>query len=268
MFFNRFDYVQILKYYADYGIILSKCLSKSPEHAIDNLIKKNGIHSPYTNGSNVSEIVMLRDLIHGIVTKEKHLNALALVACHTHWKRMKPIVYIYDVIADSYIIGLHKLNKDVSYYPVSFVYNNGKLLPYEWIADIAVSNKNEFQTVYGYLYQLESRLKYFKVNLDSIGLSIDFRFKKSIFSKSKPTMEDPIDDITSEFYGFSKITTLQKAKKENRINNAQQVAWHAFSDKMLELNAEELVVLNKYREFLGKSKNPIQLLKDIEIKIK
>ncbi|MBL0237898.1 MAG: hypothetical protein IPQ02_15135 [Saprospiraceae bacterium] len=180
-------------------------------------------------GITFSGIVDIRDNLFQISEHKEFANAFAIVASHTHWIDRKPIIYHYLKQENKYIIGTHSIHPDEIYYPVTFAFHDNFPLAFEW-CESKLINENELNVAIDIVIILNKSIFEKKYPL---GIAIDFRFKSTLFEKSLPTIELPIDERRNKFFGYSEIITLEKYETNQQGEMTEQVAWQPFSDLLL-----------------------------------
>ncbi len=110
----------------------------------------------------------------------------------------------------------------------------------------------EFDTSVEIIQKLAGRYLY---DFFPFGISIDFRFKIKLFSTFGGTVEIPEADENSPFAEFSYILDQTDFDYANMDISLAQVAWHPRSDKILNLNVEETILLFELRTLLSNAKS-------------
>lgn len=64
-------------------------------------------------------------------------DSISILAPHTHWHYDRPIIYKYNAAHNRYVVGLHSVQAEDLYRPVSFIVHNGRIFAYEWL-DVSV----------------------------------------------------------------------------------------------------------------------------------
>jgi hypothetical protein len=250
--------------YSNYSnYLIPEFIADNPNLALKQ-IKKTFKKKPNVDGNNIEGIVKLRNEIFTIAKKEKYINPFVITASHTHWDKPKPVIYKFDKNNKRYLIGQHKIDKKLIYYPVSFVFDNQNYLPYEWAVNINFIT-NEYIKAISIVRMLTKKINVTKYPL---GISIDFRFKNSLFDKPIPTVELPIDEIENKYYGYSEIITLENFESSQIEETTEQVGWYPFSDYLLNLDNSEQKILNELRTLIRQSKKSKLLMKELEEYIK
>jgi len=249
----------LIDIYPEYEkIVFPDFVSQTPGIAIEK-IKQYFKVQPSINGNNIPGILDIRDRLFKLVEQKEFVNAFAIVASHTHWRAQKPIVYNYFINENQYIIGPHSINSDSIYYPVSFVFHEDFPLAFEWAEGLPLNIK-EFEIALLIINKLNSEIQNKKY---PIGISIDFRFKKSLFENPIFSVEVPIDEIGQKYLGFSKINTLEYFESNKQDEETEQVAWHPFSDLNLSLEEGELQVLKNLREYIVYDTQPLEKINEL-----
>ena len=218
-------------------------VAKNPEYAL-SLIKEKYNTLPDVNGNNITAITEIRNLLYNNVAEKEKINAFAIVAAHTHWEEMKPVIYKYFKDSNIYIIGQHLINDSEMYVPTSFVFSKDYALPYEWTDSSISIHPNEWTDAYSIISDVAKRITFDTI---PFGMSIDFRFKESLFETSKQSFEIPISDKGDIHYGFSMIMNRTAYDDRTEVGDAEQVAWHPHSDLSLGLSYNEKEILMQLR---------------------
>lgn len=195
---------------------------------------------------NLSTILQIRDILYDrLFGVPGLLNALMIVVPHTHWVGNKPIIYRFDQSNDRYIIGHHDVHLSEVYSPCSFIFTAFGPMPYEWF-DSTISNfeKKDLNACFAII---ESINREFIVQRWPFAINLNFRFKSDIKDYPVSTIELPIKNYGDPFYGFASIE--KETNKKEVSGDVQQVAWHAISDKLFDLNEDELILLNRIRKY-------------------
>lgn len=252
------DLINIFPTYAKH--LYPDFIGENPKDSLQRVKKKFG-KKPNISGNNIDGIRLIRDALFKVAKSERNLNPFVITASHTHWINPKPIIYKFDKKNKRYLIGQHNIDSGKTYYPVSFVFDNKKYLPYEWLGDENIFT-GEYKSSINVIREVTKNLNITKY---PFGLSIDFRFKKNLFDKPIPTVELPIDENTDKYFGYSQIITQKHFAESSQTESTEQVGWHPFSDKLLKLNKSELKVLEELRTYLKRVKNKDFILDNIRL---
>lgn len=222
---------------------------------------------PAINGDNISGFTALRDKLFSICTDTKWINSLILMAPHTHWEDRVPTIYQFDTDKDYYVIGPHEIEENEEYIPVSFVFSDMGPLPYEWAHKSINLDRKEWKIAFDLIAELNDLV--WSENYP-IGVSIDFRFKESIFEFGKSTVELPINEKDPAFEDFAYITRLEdhmeEVKQTNGEDNSVQVSWHPRSEKLYAFSSKEMDIMDSLRKELGamNEEERMQYIKELE----
>lgn len=226
-------------------------VSNSPEFAIERaeLIFGKKLTKSCTE---IEDFTILRNYIFEYSPKIDYINALIITLPHTHWKKPEPIIYEFDEKGKRYIIGPIPIKEDEKYYPVSFLFYKGVALPYEWAAESVGIMDLEFYETIKIIEDVASK---YIGDFYPLGLSINFRFKSSLFSEFGGTVEVPETDPASPNIEYSYILSQSNFNKSNEQFNLSQVAWYPFSDMQLQLSNNEEAVLKELRGIIESLKS-------------
>jgi hypothetical protein len=127
-----------------------------------------------------------------------YAHAFVITAPHTHWGP-KPIVY-RCISKEMYQVGPLDFFSDLKeLWPVSFVFAEEGLLPYEWAEVISEEQMNGYGDVLGLLQGIHQTLLAPELDVErrSFGAALNFRFKSLLEPALFPTMEEPGKGILS-----------------------------------------------------------------------
>lgn len=246
---------QLKLLFSDLNFINSIFYSKvvyGPSESL-NKIRDHYNVDPSMDGNNVSDIIAIRDHIYNICTDKSWINAFTITAPHTHWPDKKAVIYQYEPNKNIYVIGPFDTINSSRYIPVSFVFNEGLPLPYEWAHESVAIDEREWELCYNLICQLNAKLE----NNIPLGIAIDFRFRSSLFDTSQPSLEVPIEDDKEGFNPeFSYIVNSPGIIQRNESSATEQVSWHPISELSYQFSEEELVLLNQLRSNLSALDDP------------
>ena len=203
------------------------------------------------DGHSLQAVQKIRDKLYTICGNPKMVNPYTILAPHVHWHDIKPTIYISQK-KDEYIIGQHDIKDSSLYYPVTFIFSEMGLIPFEWAEQSIEINKTEHKEIVAVLVELNSSLG--TVN-SPLGIAIDFRFKKSLFDSPTGSLELPISDTEHPYCGYSKIVPRIEHLSKNDSLEFEQVSWHPRSDLFDGFNEKEIQILNHYRKELRQLKS-------------
>lgn len=208
-----------------YEEIYRSHIAMDPGGAISKLDLLYG-EIPDALGTNISGIDRIREQISLHVFQPKHCHALIITAPHTHWQRFQPIIYQYDINDDCYIVGPQRVYSNDRYRPVSFALTNQGAIPYEWADGTISMVDNEYDLVVDIINAVAISLK---VDVLPFGISVDFRFKDSLFSVNTPSIES--DRMPNGKHAPHGLAVISKKCQDSRVQGAlEQVAWHPYLD--------------------------------------
>lgn len=207
--------------------------------------------SPSLDGKNIDDFIIIRDILYNATENKKLLNGLVIIAPHTHWREIKPVIYKYDPSKEAYIIGNHVIDVNKEYIPVTFVFNNGFPLAYEWAESSIPINQIEWKLCHNLICSLNEKL----IGTDiPLGIAIDFRFRDSLLNVPESSLEIPIENESSTYKGFSYIINNTVRNEEDE---SEQVSWHAISELVYNFTESETLILNELRYELNLMQDPI-----------
>ena len=235
---------------------LQPYVAEGPEEAFER-IEQFFQTTPRIDGNNISGIIAIRDSLFELCDDKAHINSLSLMASHTHWEEKRPIIYHYLPEKDYYVIGEHPIEPNADYTPVSFVFSESGLFPYEWAHPSVKINQEEWKIVFDIGKKLNTKLHNKQY---PIGICIDFRFKQSLFEISAATVEQGIRDKHPDYQGFSYIIPLLERNATTPTEgDTIQVSWHSRSDKLYAFSKEEKTALSALRKELEGMNNQERL---------
>lgn len=137
-------------------------------------------------GSNNIAISLIRDVVAQFFEAQQQAYFIMIVAPHTHWDVNRPIIYSNDDTLRRYLVGLQHIDASAEYRAVSFVFSEMEILPYEWIDRSIKIDPDELSYAYEAVGEI---FKSTDCSQWPFGISIDFRFKQSLFDCCKNTIE-------------------------------------------------------------------------------
>src|ERR1041385_8286283 len=130
-------------------------------------------------GDDCAGISALRRLIASIDRERRYAKSLLITAPHTHWGEEK-IVESFDVHRRTYLIGAQPDARELT--PYSFVFSANGAIPYEWADESVPFDREEFAVASDFIGRLNRLVATEFLDLPlPLGITIDHRFKKSIF---------------------------------------------------------------------------------------
>jgi len=222
--------------------LYSSKLIYGPSESLKVIEEYYGV-APSMDGGNIHHITQIRDLLFELTVDKRILNSFAITAPHTHWIDKKPIILKFDSLTESYIIGQHAVECDREYTPVSFVFADEGLLPYEWVDETVSIDSDEWSTSYNLISTLNSQIALLNFPL---GIALDFRFKSSLFESAKGSLENPMPNSD-----FSYISRFSDKLESHRTHTTEQVSWNALSELVYDFSDKEKAILKDLREDLG-----------------
>ncbi|MFD0750383.1 hypothetical protein ACFQZS_09540 [Mucilaginibacter calamicampi] len=206
---------------------------------------------PNVYGSNIDAFKKIRDAIFVISKGSSIINSLNIAVPHTHWEGQNPVIYKFQEEFNRYVIGHHEPDVNKTYFPASFVFSEQEVLPYEWLEYNTNINEEEFSLIYAFLIELHQEVA---CNKWPLGINIDFRYKKTLFEESIPTVEIPLENEDLDGFAF-----IQKYAdfilSSDGSDHTEQVAWSAISELSYKLNNDELNVLRSLRSKMSELKS-------------
>lgn len=211
--------------------------------------------APSINGANISGINLIRDTLFFLAKDKQIIGGLTIIAPHTHWPNKHPVIYHFDKKKDAYIIGPHSIDENISYTPVSFVFNLGVPLPYEWVDDSIKIIPDEWQSCFQLIHDLNYKLLEKDI---PFGIAIDFRFRKSLYEEAQASLEVPIVDQADYYKDFSYIVSKPLSTDIDSNQISEQVSWSPQSDLVYNFSNKERHVLDSLRSYLNSIEDPIE----------
>lgn len=246
---------RLIEFFEQYSSILfPNLVSQSPELATQRAEKYFGTELTQA-ATNIPSLAEIRNHIYECSPEIRVIDSFTIVLPHTHWKKRTPIIYSFDKPNKRYIIGPHQIIERETYIPVSFAFYKGTAIPYEWADETVGIDLKEFDTCLEIIQKVASKYDciYFP-----FGISIDFRFKATLFSTFGGTVEIPETDENSPLAEFSYIIAQTAFDRSDMNLSLAQVAWHPHSDKILNLNEEETDLLTELRKLLSNANSDIE----------
>jgi len=242
------------------GSLFSQKVIFDPSDSLKKIKEHFGV-LPSKDGGNIAGIRLIRDLLYKVALNEKILRGLTITAPHTHWIGEIPVIYSYNSQENIYVIGPRHPSSTEKYIPVSFVFNRGTPLAYEWIDESVKLDEAEWRNCCEVIQSLNNALP--DVDLP-LGIAIDFRFKASLLDNASPSLETPMVSIDPESKNFSYITNELASRKIDEHETIEQVSWHAISDLFFQFSDKENLILNDMRSYLENFENEKLQLETIE----
>lgn len=200
------------------------------EEAAPEFVRKFGL----------SPLDHLRDRLHmHLCTGCLTANAFLVVAPHTHWTSLNPVVISMN--SGLYTIGPRKnLMHERILVPVSFLLHQQMAIPYEW-ADSSISTE-QFDDAFNVIENVARDLHDFP---SVLGISINFRFKKSLNETALSCIENPLDEFSDAFDEASLIEPIDFMKAIDF--DYETVGWSANSLLSTFLTEEEIKIARLLR---------------------
>ena len=197
---------------------------------------------PTPDGNNIEGIQTIRRILFKAAGGYPKVNAFMILAPHTHWEERSPVIYHLSDKDGQYSIGTTTLHPTEMYTPVSFVFSKFGLLPYEWVDSSILMNQNEWMEAIQILKRINAQV--FPLNYP-LGISIDFRFKYSLFDTIHSTTEFSrrFDERIE-----TKIVRNTDLDKYDIDDDFEQIGWHPVSDETMDLTKEELALLQALKK--------------------
>lgn len=154
-------------------------IAPSPSEALDRIRQRFSCELT-VRGSECAGIATLRRLIASMDADGRYARALLITAPHTHWGE-QAIVESFDAGRRMYLIGAQSAAPVA---PYSFVFSVNGPIPYEWTDDSVPLNHTECEEVRRFIHRLNALIAAEFPQLPiPLGVTIDHRFKKSIFDR-------------------------------------------------------------------------------------
>lgn len=215
-------------------LISPNYVSNTAQESIIKIKERYGC-IPDSNGYNNVEICNYQNLLFEHSGGLPYVYAFVITAPHTHWDSEMPITYHYEFDKNRYLIGPREITDNRIYTPVSFIFTQFGVLPYEWADDSVIINDNEFKSSIIVLQKIFSGLREFP---SCFGVSINFRFKTSLYDFPLISIEHPIDGI-SEKNELAEILLVNDYENKYGDEQVEQVAWTSIPENSIILNDDE-----------------------------
>ncbi|WP_294964392.1 hypothetical protein [uncultured Flavobacterium sp.] len=202
---------------------------------------------PNIYGSNIEAFKEIRDSLFFLSNGCNIINSFNIAVPHTHWEGQNPVIYKFQEKSNRYIIGHHEPDLNKIYFPVSFVFSEKEVLPYEWLEYDSKISEKEFYQTYNLLIELHKKIA---PNKWPLGINIDFRFKDALHQESIPTVEVPLNEDNLEDFAF--VQKYSEYVQTDGPEHTEQVAWPAVSEMSYDLKPNELNLLRKLRSKMSK----------------
>ncbi len=240
-----------------------KYVSNTAHESIIKIKERYG-NIPDNNGYNNVEICNFQNLIYEHSGGFPYVYAFVITAPHTHWDNKKPIVYHYEFDKNRYLIGPQEIDEDKIYTPVSFIFTQFGVLPFEWTDDTIIINENEFITS---ISVLENMVAYVNEFPSCFGVSINFRFKASLYNFPLISVEHPISDI-SKYNDLAEILLVNDYENKYGDEKVEQVAWSSIPENRIILNDDEEEIYSIILNSIDKSMSDSDKIKYINEMLK
>lgn len=208
---------------------------------------------PNAYGSNIDAFKEIRDSIFLLSKGSNIINSLNIAIPHTHWEGQNPVIYRFQEKSNKYIIGHHPPDLSKEYFPVSFVFSEKEVLPYEWLEYDSKIKEKEFYQAYDLLIELHKKTA---VNKWPLGVNIDCRFKATLSQESVPTVEVPLNEDDLE--GFAFVQKYSEYIQTDGPEHTDQVAWPAISELSYNLKPNELNILRNLRSKMSELSSDLE----------
>lgn len=225
-------------------------IPNDPEIAFQRISIVNGA-LPQGNGSNIDAFTKIRKRVSTYEgTTENYISySLKIIAPHTHWEVGNPTIYSFSPEKNCYQVGPLSINSLSRYLPIAFSFTKNSLVAFEWLELV----ENEYVKDYKLLLPLLN-----SINRDgcffnsSLGLGIDFRFKKSLFDPPKSTLESPLEGLEES---ISKIE-LSPYYTSTSKHQVTPVSWACSTDLSETLNSSEKILYEEMMSVLESMSEP------------
>jgi hypothetical protein len=235
-------------------------VASSPVSALEKIRRRFSCELT-VRGSDCTGIVALRRLIASMDADGCYARCLLITAPHTHWGE-HTIVESFDVNRRIYLIG----SQPGGGVPYSFVFSSEGAIPYEWADGSVPLDRGEFNEARGVIDRLNALVtaEFPKLPIP-LGVTIDHRFKKSIFdAQIFAFAETPPPDG----HGPSIVRALVESVLEaNPVYPGRlQAAWFSASDEQGSqklMNERERAALSRLEKMLA-TQPPEEALRFVE----
>jgi hypothetical protein len=161
-------------------LLAKKYVAPSPSAALEKIRQRYSC-ALTVRGDDCAGIVQLRRLIASMDPDGRYARCLLITAPHTHWGE-RTIVESFDAARREYLIGSEAARDCLV--PYSFVFSVEGAVPYEWADGAVPLNRAELAEAWEFLARLNALVVAECSELPiPLGVTIDHRFKKSIFDR-------------------------------------------------------------------------------------
>ncbi len=152
-------------------------VAPSPSQALERM-RQRFCCELTVRGSDCAGIATLRRLIASMDADGRYARSLLITAPHTHWGE-QTIIESFDADRRMYLIGAQSATAVA---PYSFVFSAKGPIAYEWAGDSVPLVRAEIETAKTFIDRLNALVVTEFPELPiPLGVTIDHRFKKSIF---------------------------------------------------------------------------------------
>jgi hypothetical protein len=177
------------------------------------------------SGLECEGIRVIRDLVESLDSNLRFAKSLLICAPHTHWG-YKTIVESFNRYDAVFLQGPTTADE---LRPISFVFTKDGPAPFEWMDETVEVDPVELAEVYAFIARVNAALvtqvgKHFPIPL---GISIDHRFKQSIFEER---LFGYVEGYHLEHKGRAVVRPVLESvvQPEDRYPDQVQVTWSCF----------------------------------------
>jgi hypothetical protein len=177
---------------------------------------------------------------------------VSILAPHTHWSYSRPILYKYCASQDRYIVGLHEVNPEEWYRPVSFIAHNRCVFAYEWLDESVPLDDLVWERA---VQKIHSILRDSVTDEEPISLGVDFRFREDTGRENSHSesgsVEFPVNIRSANKQEFSLIVRGAVAQEiDFGSRESLAVGWPCRSIGYYDLSPEQARLLDAIKAML------------------
>jgi hypothetical protein len=224
-------------------------VAPSPSQALERIRQRFSCELT-VRGSECAGIATLRRLITSMDAQGRYARSLLITAPHTHWGD-QAIVESFDAHRRMYLIGTQSA---VPVAPYSFVFSANGPIPYEWADDSVPLDRAELEEARTFIGRLNGLVAAEFPELPiPLGVTIDHRFKKSIFERQIFSF---VETPPAEKNGPSIVRAMVESVVEANplYPGALQAAWFSAPDEQrsdTDLDERERAALVRLEKILA-----------------
>lgn len=222
-------------------------IAPSPGAGVQKLVSASG-EAPTHLGENSVDIRRVRDCIAALGLEDHILDALIIVAPHTHWGNA-PIVCGFEKHSTPQRYKIGPGTGTAPYSAITFAFSPEGAIPYEWADATCAISPDELLILWGVVETVNAAVTsqdWFHKGYP-LGLTLNHKFKPCFASPVSSTNEAP----GPEGDPFSYIQ-MTKSFDESALAGSDQVGWSARIPPVL--TERDVFLLQKFEEFLEETR--------------